>query len=352
MAAAYSDSPEASAAETVRRAASFPSETSPLLQRYGGQDQANGNGSSMARPLLRATSATLTGGAIILGSSPRIRTPQTPQPAADQSPRDGAPLQRPSVALDPVQQRMVEAVQDFLWRALPVLVPLILLCLVVFLVAIFLLVRAVIAAIHYHALPCDQPLKWYMVLTLGWSQVPQLLTRITRASFQMSFTTNIIFNVLLCIPTYALLGWGIYMVNASQTCPTTNPGLFYPTRDYIYAQGAMVLLCLLMLLLSCAGMRRILLLLNQLLGGVGCKQAVHALPKIPHDSQELIDLEDGMVCDCPICQDSFGQADKTVVRTPCGHLFHEECLALWCVSHLDCPLCRQQVGEPDPKSED
>ena len=27
----------------------------------------------------------------------------------------------------------------------------------------------------------------------------------------------------------------------------------------------------------------------------------------------------------------------------------EECLAHWCKNHTDCPLCRQQVGAPDPK---
>jgi len=61
---------------------------------------------------------------------------------------------------------------------------------------------------------------------------------------------------------------------------------------------------------------------------------------------------------CPICLENFrpGQQDdgpistlplltaqRDIVKTPCAHLFHRECLATWCKNHIDCPLCRQPI---------
>ncbi len=45
---------------------------------------------------------------------------------------------------------------------------------------------------------------------------------------------------------------------------------------------------------------------------------------------------------CSICWDSFC-VEKGCVSTPCGHLFHEKCLARWADLHKTCPYCRGTI---------
>jgi len=44
-------------------------------------------------------------------------------------------------------------------------------------------------------------------------------------------------------------------------------------------------------------------------------------------------------CMCSICWDSFCATGERVL-TPCGHPFHEECLARWGRLNRTCPYCR------------
>lgn len=30
--------------------------------------------------------------------------------------------------------------------------------------------------------------------------------------------------------------------------------------------------------------------------------------------------------------------------TPCGHMFHVECIDQWCLKNLNCPLCRTDLS--------
>ncbi|OQR91555.1 hypothetical protein ACHHYP_04583 [Achlya hypogyna] len=51
--------------------------------------------------------------------------------------------------------------------------------------------------------------------------------------------------------------------------------------------------------------------------------------------------------DCSVCLGPFAETELTVpgsvVKTRCGHVFHQECLAQWMQSHPSCPICRHQV---------
>merc|ERR1740133_658422 len=116
--------------------------------------------------------------------------------------------------------------------------------------------------------------------------------------------------------------------------------------------------------MAALGLRRFLLILSSLIVKPGCQAAVHKLPKVDSGSEELVDEEDGGVKACSVCledlseQGNLKRANSTmsvgggqtsaIVRTPCSHYFHEDCLANWCKNHLDCPLCREPVGDPDP----
>lgn len=49
---------------------------------------------------------------------------------------------------------------------------------------------------------------------------------------------------------------------------------------------------------------------------------------------------------CPICIQEY--AKKDVIRQlPCDHHFHKTCVDPWIVNYRkDCPMCRQDIGEP------
>jgi hypothetical protein len=46
---------------------------------------------------------------------------------------------------------------------------------------------------------------------------------------------------------------------------------------------------------------------------------------------------------CSICHDNF-QLAQDILKLPCRHVYHCECLATWLHSHDTCPLCRYQLS--------
>lgn len=50
---------------------------------------------------------------------------------------------------------------------------------------------------------------------------------------------------------------------------------------------------------------------------------------------------------CSICLEEFGEGirSKVVVRMPCSHVFHEECVLSWLLKTPSCPLCRYDVSD-------
>lgn len=46
---------------------------------------------------------------------------------------------------------------------------------------------------------------------------------------------------------------------------------------------------------------------------------------------------------CSICLSEI-QKDNTIIKTPCSHIFHEECIKKWCeMDKQTCPFCRTQL---------
>eukprot|EP00403_Amphidinium_massartii_P032336 CAMPEP_0178445558 /NCGR_PEP_ID=MMETSP0689_2-20121128/40251_1 /TAXON_ID=160604 /ORGANISM="Amphidinium massartii, Strain CS-259" /LENGTH=220 /DNA_ID=CAMNT_0020070157 /DNA_START=324 /DNA_END=987 /DNA_ORIENTATION=- len=60
---------------------------------------------------------------------------------------------------------------------------------------------------------------------------------------------------------------------------------------------------------------------------------------------EMTALGDSEAPECSICSEAFGP-DVPIKRTPCGHLFHKECLGNWLGNYgRSCPLCRENLEE-------
>lgn len=54
--------------------------------------------------------------------------------------------------------------------------------------------------------------------------------------------------------------------------------------------------------------------------------------------------------ECPICMIDFCKG-VPILQTPCGHVFHEDCLTTWTQQILTCPMCRADVrGDSPPRT--
>lgn len=206
-----------------------------------------------------------------------------------------------------------------------------------FVVLLILGLTAFYAAMTSGGEPCDQPLRYYLAMFLFCTLVQKRLDgRINTRDHRRALLLR-----------WAVVLWGFYMVNACKTCPDTNPELYYPTKYYVYALG---IFCVLTTAASLVGQRAVVMLLLALeRNQSGCSQAVASMPAVLVGSDELCDADDGSIMDCPICAEQF-VGELEIVSTPCRHLFHRECLSQWCTNHLDCPLCRAQLGPPDDEA--
>lgn len=52
---------------------------------------------------------------------------------------------------------------------------------------------------------------------------------------------------------------------------------------------------------------------------------------------------------CGVCQCEYVN-EQILIRLPCRHCFHQECVTPWLESHDTCPMCRAQVIVPTPTS--
>lgn len=298
--------------------------------------------------ILRTASTTFTGGAALIPPD-QIGTGES-EFIASASAEDLAQERRPSrtVHREHVQQRMMEELMSrFRIRITVFFVTFAIYSIIMTCLAL----AAVWAVIVDSRQPCDVPLKYYLILSVSVAQAKMsILKPIQRRPWARTPHATVMISMLGSVPSLFVMSWGVRMVRSCVTCSTTNPGLYYATRNFIYGQ---IIYFFLTNIFFSVGYTFVLTRLSTFkdLNRRGCEKAVHRLQKVPNDSQDLVDPEDGIVMDCPICAESLGDQDP-VVRTPCLHHFHEHCLARWCKNHVDCPLCREQVGESESSTDD
>ncbi|GFZ49583.1 hypothetical protein JCM24511_07703 [Saitozyma sp. JCM 24511] len=63
---------------------------------------------------------------------------------------------------------------------------------------------------------------------------------------------------------------------------------------------------------------------------------IEGLPRFKVDEKAL---EQSQFKDCPVCKDDFEIGDE-VMRIPCAHIFHVDCLQPWLKVNGSCPVCR------------
>jgi len=77
------------------------------------------------------------------------------------------------------------------------------------------------------------------------------------------------------------------------------------------------------------------------------KSALNSLPQVELDSN----LQEQMVR-CSVCFDEMeNDREKILVKLPCTHIFHKECVSTWLSQHNTCPNCRYELPVEDPQYE-
>ncbi|CAK9007146.1 unnamed protein product [Durusdinium trenchii] len=221
----------------------------------------------------------------------------------------------------------------------------------------FFFVRAVYATLFYHNEPCDQPLlKMYVICSLAMgtftSRLSQWVVRNLQSQQRSTRTVWLCSTLVAMVPGWIVLYWGYSLIQKCHTCQTTNPILFSHLKSYIYFQIVAAMTYLVVCVPALSFAHRFLLLMQQINMGEGmkgCADKIKDLPKVANNAPELRDPDDGSLMECCICLTSF--ASQKVVRTPCGHYFHEHCLSHWCQAHVSCPLCKSLVADPENPGE-
>jgi hypothetical protein len=131
---------------------------------------------------------------------------------------------------------------------------------------------------------------------------------------------------------------GLYWAYSAPTCSRTAPGFWYAFVTYLW-------LALAGGVLTWIGLVSMLRVLDTLQVFHGRQRAA---PKGTLEKCELLTFDDRfdgsqLPSACPICIDSFDAANP-IRQTPCGHVFHEKCLADWLGRARTCPLCREDLA--------
>eukprot|EP00416_Gambierdiscus_australes_P037210 CAMPEP_0171095684 /NCGR_PEP_ID=MMETSP0766_2-20121228/43313_1 /TAXON_ID=439317 /ORGANISM="Gambierdiscus australes, Strain CAWD 149" /LENGTH=303 /DNA_ID=CAMNT_0011554529 /DNA_START=6 /DNA_END=917 /DNA_ORIENTATION=- len=187
---------------------------------------------------------------------------------------------------------------------------------------------------------CDQPLKWWL-LTMLLLPVLQIQANSHEGSRTSRFQV-LVMPILIAIGTWLCVG--------CRTCQTTNPNLYQFVKMYLIYQTSVWVLMMFILF----GLVTLIFWLHRhglLDNGPGPAMAakpglINDIETVPYSASLCSGEENGGESpECCICQDVFSAQD-VIKRTPCRHLFHEECLGRWLENYARiCPLCRKDLEE-------
>ena len=155
------------------------------------------------------------------------------------------------------------------------------------------------------------------------------------------------------------VGWnvlGLVWIVNSETCQKTAPQMFESARVLVFLQLTVYVLIAL-------AMVALVWMVWAIRHGHGPK--TNAAPEGFVDSLSVMEFDAALFDDdrypkeCSICYDPFKseQGERAIVKTPCGHVYHKECIGNWLQSQRSCPICRTDMvdgeGEaPPPKAEE
>mmetsp|Transcript_28888 Transcript_28888/g.44414 ORF Transcript_28888/g.44414 Transcript_28888/m.44414 type:complete len:343 (-) Transcript_28888:157-1185(-) len=83
---------------------------------------------------------------------------------------------------------------------------------------------------------------------------------------------------------------------------------------------------------------------KRLKGGYGSVASLDQVQDRDEDEENLEAMNPAYPESCSICLCDYEDGDQ-LVRLPCGHLYHEECVSAWTSNHVRCPLCNYDLEQ-------
>lgn len=284
--------------------------------------------------LRRGLSSALVGAPIVGGDDASTLTP------------DGEPLRRQSTSQlnrNRFQENQRYLAAQLLMYSLPVMG-----CIAVMLVA--LLIASVVIYVqgwmimsNFSDKPCDQPLKWWLLV--------MLLVPILQCQLNSSTQPDQRPKRMQALVMPLAITCGVWMVYHCKTCEKTAPELYRYAKMYLIYQSVVWVT---MLFFSCGLVSLVFWMARNGLLDSGPGPASAARPGLINDIEtvrfrpELFsDVKDDepQPPECSICQEEFAE-NAELKRTPCGHYFCPDCLGNWLENYAKtCPLCREDLEQ-------
>ncbi|GAB5362862.1 hypothetical protein AAMO2058_000835000 [Amorphochlora amoebiformis] len=211
------------------------------------------------------------------------------------------------------------------------------------------LVWVIVEFVKHENDDCDVPLSLYVKIWLGlWAfgvskkELQKCILRWAPSDGPRPLRVQIL-DVIHIGVVHIWVAMGNYWVATSQTCSATSPELFTAVKYWVHLQAVVLLIGTLAILAS----RFLIQFLQQhsnLSISAHPSLLIGAMEKVKFSTKnpDLLD-EKGKVEACSVCQEYFDDVE-IIRKTPCGHVFHEKCLAAWCARKPTCPLCRAELG--------
>lgn len=76
------------------------------------------------------------------------------------------------------------------------------------------------------------------------------------------------------------------------------------------------------------------------------KETLEKLKEKTINEDELTELKKTNSIDCSVCKDEFDLQSK-LLKLPCNHYFHGECVKPWLEQRNSCPTCRYELPTDD-----
>jgi len=234
-------------------------------------------------------------------------------------------------------------VSHLMWLSFLLLLTLV--CVVIFL--IYVEVRTWIKVLYYWGQECDTPIwTWLLVRALLGPVASPLRLRSEAGETWQAILTRLghaLFQV-----TWLVLGY--YWKSTEVTCRRTHPGLYDWVNFLTILSTVIIAVCISFVVLLYCAARLFVYLMH-----IGWIKNPKAASDDTIDRLEVVEYRQEYFASgtrgddqpdecCCCCMEEFN-AEKCIVKTPCDHHFHKECLKDWLKLACTCPLCRTDLEE-------
>lgn len=210
----------------------------------------------------------------------------------------------------------------------------------------FVTVKSWYVLFCYYDAPCDQPLGDWLLVKLTLDVISSAIQQRPRAGDPPRPLTWFILGL-----QNAWLVLGFHWCGECRTCQTSSPELFKWVQFLVVFGTVVTLLLMLLPVLFYMAVLLLVYLIGS--GRLANKRAAREdtlslLEKVPYRAELFSNSsdpdDDRPSGDCCCCCEDFND-QKPILRTPCNHYFHEDCLAQWLKLAKTCPICRQDLDQ-------